>query len=282
MGGSEDKDEGTRSEELFELFARGAELTRQLLDETARLRRRLADEPNADGAGVEGTAGEQAARSDWIAKIDELQRENRGLLEGLSDAEDRNQSWQTRYAEIEERHNDLANLYVASYQLHASFDPNEVLAAISEIVINLIGAEVFALYSYDTDSCDTGSGRLNPVASQGRPLSSFAAITLGTGVIGSAVADGALFVAPRVAPEGEVRSDGDPVVVIPLYVREHALGAIALYKLFDQKSGVSELDRQLFGLLASHAATAILASRLFPVASPIQGASSSLLERITN
>ena len=282
MGDLDDKDECTRGEELFELFARGTELTRQLMDATARLRRRLADEPNADGAGVEGTAGGQAARSDWIAKIDELQRENRGLLAGLRAAEDRSQTWETSHAEIEERHNDLANLYVASYQLHASFDPNEVVAAISEIVINLIGAEVFALYSCDTGSCDTGSGRLNPVASQGRPLSAFAAITIGTGVIGSAVADGALFVAPPVAPEDEVRSEGEPVVVIPLYVRGNALGAIALYKLFDQKSGVSELDRQLFGLLASHAATAILASRLFPVASPIQGASSSPLERITN
>lgn len=268
MGGSDEKDDCTRGEELLELFARGTELTRQLLDETARLRRRLADESNSDGADFERAVGEQAALCDWIAKIDELQCENRGLLEGLRAAEDRNQGLVARHAEIEERHNDLANLYVASYQLHASFDPNEVVAAISEIVINLIGAEVFALYS-----CDGESGRLTPIACEGRPLSWFPAIAVGTGVIGSAVAEGVLYVAPPVAPGSEARSEGEPVVVIPLYVQGSALGAIALYKLFDQKSGLSELDRQLFGLLESHAATAILASRLFPASpsTPLRG-----------
>jgi hypothetical protein len=277
MGDSDEMDDCTRSEELLELFARGTELTRQLLDETACLRRRLADLPNPDGTDVERTAGEQVALCDWIAKIDELQCENRSLLDDLRAAEDRNRGWAARHAEIEERHNDLANLYVASYQLHASFDPKEVVAAISEIVINLIGAEVFALYA-----CDTESGRLTPVASEGRPLASFPVSTVGTGIIGTAVAEGALFVASPIAPEREVRNEGEPVVVIPLYVRGSALGAIALYKLFDQKSGLSELDRQLFGLLASHAATAILASRLFPMSVPFPGKSPSQVDRITN
>jgi hypothetical protein len=276
MGDADAMEDGADGEELLELFARGSELTRQLLEETSRLRRRLGEVSSASAARESGErAGEQAALSDWIARIDELRRENFDLLEELRAAEARNQAWAARNAEIEERHNDLANLYVASYQLHASFDPDEVVAAISEIVINLIGAEVFALYA-----CDPESGRLIPVACEGRPLASFPVIPVGEGVIGSVVADGALYVAPPLA-EGEGRGDGEPVAVIPLSARGSALGAIALYKLFDQKAGLSELDRQLFGLLASHAASALLSSRLLPALPSLSGTSPGRVDRNT-
>ncbi|MEZ4279502.1 MAG: diguanylate phosphodiesterase [Myxococcota bacterium] len=282
MGDAEIADDRAEGEELLELFARGTELTLQLLDETARLRRRLAEVSSAadasiGGAGDPGERGaEQSALRDWIAKIDELSAENRELLEELRAAEARNQSWAARHAEIEERHNDLANLYVASYQLHASFDPREVIAAISEIVINLIGAEVFALYA-----CDEASGRLTPVACEGRPLDWFPVLSVGTGLIGSVVADGTTFVASQPAG-GEVPKDGEPVAVIPLYARGHALGAIALYKLFDQKAGLSELDRQLFGLLESHAATALLSARWMPESPALAIASPGRSDRLSN
>ncbi len=277
MGDSDAMDECADGEALLELFARGTELTRQLLDETARLRRRLVEVSGTAPVREHGGApGEQAALRDWITRIDELSRENRGLLAELQAAETRNQTWAARHAEIEERHNDLANLYVASYQLHASFDPDEVIAAISEIVINLIGAEVFALYSYDAER-----GRLTPVACEGRPLASFPEVALGEGVIGGVCADGTLYVAPQLEG-GESRGDGEPVAVIPLAARGRALGAIALYKLFDQKAGLSELDRQLFGLLASHAASALLSSRVLPASLALPVVEPGRGDRITN
>ena len=63
--------------------------------------------------------------------------------------EDENRQFAERYLEIEEENNNLANLYVASYQLHSTLDLDEVLKIILEIVINLIGAEVFAVYMLD-------------------------------------------------------------------------------------------------------------------------------------
>src|SRR4051812_46472868 len=39
----------------------------------------------------------------------------------------------------------LANLYVATYQLHASLDPEDVCSAIMDIAVNLLGAERFVL-----------------------------------------------------------------------------------------------------------------------------------------
>ena len=39
----------------------------------------------------------------------------------------------------------LMNLYVATYQLHATLTPAEVLQTIAEIAVNLLGAEAFAV-----------------------------------------------------------------------------------------------------------------------------------------
>ena len=83
--------------------------------------------------------------------------------------------------------------------------------------------------------------------------------------------------------EGEaMRRDDAPVVVIPLHVRGSALGVIALYKLLDQKASLSELDRQLFDLLASHAATALVCSRWAPASTSSPTPGSDSIDRITN
>ncbi len=272
MSKSEEQDERGEGDALLDLLARGTELTRQLVDETARLRQRIA-EGASSGHDSATRHDQQLALGEWIAKIDALQRENRSLLEQLRSVEASNQRWAERHAEIEERHNELANLYVASYQLHATFDPDEVIAAISEIVINLIGAEVFALYS-----CNPGNGCLTPVACEGRPLSSFSTLTVGSGLIGEAVVNRTVYI----AEPGAVTVEGEPVVVIPLHVRDCALGAIALYKLLDQKAELSELDHQLFGLLASHAATALVCSSWVPASMPTPGSNPGWIDRVTN
>ena len=50
----------------------------------------------------------------------------------------------------------------------------------------------------------------------------------------------------------------------PVVRREdEPVGAIAIYKLFCQKDGLTHLDGELFGLLAGHAATAICSARLY-------------------
>ncbi len=60
--------------------------------------------------------------------------------------EEENKEFADRYIEIEEQNNNLANLYVASYQLHSTLDYREVVRIVQEIVINLIGAEVFHVF----------------------------------------------------------------------------------------------------------------------------------------
>jgi nitrate/nitrite-specific signal transduction histidine kinase len=52
--------------------------------------------------------------------------------------EEENRDFAKKYIEVEEENNNLANLYVASYQLHSTLDYEEVLRIVLEIIINLI------------------------------------------------------------------------------------------------------------------------------------------------
>lgn len=166
--------------------------------------------------------------------------------------EGENHQFAERSLEIEEENNNLANLYVASYQLHSTLDADEVLKVILAIVINLVGAEIFSVYVYDDKT-----NFLEPVASEGRPLNEFPRIEVSDGFVGESAKSG------EVVARQNLDSDSDePVVCIPLQVDERSVGAIVIYSLLQQKAGFSPLDHELFTLLAGHAATAIFASQL--------------------
>ena len=55
----------------------------------------------------------------------------------------------------------LMNLYVATFQLHATLDPTEVQATIAEIAVDLLGAERFVLLlrSEGTNECEVALSR---------------------------------------------------------------------------------------------------------------------------
>ncbi len=48
-----------------------------------------------------------------------------------------------------------------------------------------------------------------------------------------------------------------------MQVQNRPIGVIVIYSLLQHKDGISVLDRELFTLLAGHAATAIFAARLY-------------------
>ena len=94
-------------------FKKGAEFTRELMQETQRLRARLAE-----------------------------------LEEQLDVGRDR--ELEERYQQIEKENNDLAALYVAQSQLHSSLEVGEVIQVTIEVLLNFVGAEEFCLYTFDT------------------------------------------------------------------------------------------------------------------------------------
>ncbi len=248
-----------RGEAVLAIFKRGADFMKQLMDENEQLRKQLVDVHGRQESASQSDTEWDALRGELNEKIADLESERENIMAQLRSVESENQQFAERYLEIEEENNNLANLYVASYQLHSTLDPGEVLKVIVEIVINLIGAELFCVYV-----CEEEGGMLKPVASEGSPVSAFPPLPLASGTVGDAVRGGEVVTGdPMVEQEGGTGGIGEPVVCIPLRVDEKPVGAIVIHKLLQQKDGFSPLDHELFTLMAGHAATAIFASQLY-------------------
>ncbi|MEN8159915.1 MAG: GAF domain-containing protein [Myxococcota bacterium] len=248
-----DGDVFERASEFLTLFRRGAEFTRELVGENARLRRRLHELETRQQDAAQDPKEWEGLREELAERLQGLESEHRDALDRLRALETENRQFAARYLEIEEENNSLANLYVASFQLHSALDLEEVLRIVVEIVINLIGAEVFCVYAFDERN-----GVLSPVAAEGRVRSAFPGVEPGKGLVGASVERGEILS----REEGDECGDETPRVSIPLKVGERVIGAIALFELLVQKERFSSLDHELFGLLAGHAATAILAAQL--------------------
>jgi len=241
-----------RAEEFLALFRRGAEFSRELLAENERLRRRVSDIQERQTSAAYDDQEWDKLREELISRVQLLETERADVLARLRAVEEENRLFAGRYLEIEEENNNLANLYVASYQLHSTLDLGEVLKIIIEIVINLVGAELFAVYVLDERS-----EQLEAVASEGAPVSEFPSAPLGSGVIGASLRSGDM-----VLEDAHTDDLERPIVCIPLRVEDRPIGAIAIHRLLAQKETFSPLDHELFTLLAGHAATAIFAAQL--------------------
>src|ERR1051325_8315784 len=81
--------------------------------------------------------------------IHELLKENDRLRARVTEAEEESRDFAARYVDVEQQNTNLAHLYVASYQLHGTLDRERILAAIKEVIINLIGSEELAIWEVD-------------------------------------------------------------------------------------------------------------------------------------
>ena len=240
-----------KGQDVLQIVSKAKEFTEEVLKENERLRYKV--------ASLEAAGGAVGADD----RVQELQRKVRALEEKLAEIEARyrkveeeNKEFADRYIEIEEQNNNLANLYVASYQLHSTLDFKEVIRIVQEIVINLIGAEVFHILMVSEKT-----GRLEVEASEGQKPGR-TSIPLGEGAIGEAAASGENFFADNVA-RAEPSPFEEPLAVIPLKIKDSAIGVISINKLLVQKTQFTTMDYELFTLLAGHAATAIFSSKLY-------------------
>ena len=255
MATEEEKGVYSRAEEFLQVFKKGAEFTQELMKENERLRYRVLqlEEAGRGGSDPSSASGESHHLLD---RIRELEQEKDEILNRIRKVEDENKDFANRYVEIETENNNLANLYIASYQLHSTLDFKEVLQIITEIIINLIGAEEFAIMLLD-DKCN----ELQAVATEGIAREEIPSIRLGAGVIGGTAKTGEnYFISDVTTYQREMLN---PMVCIPLKIKEHVIGVIVIYKLLTQKTSFAEVDYELFTLLAGHAATAIFSSRLY-------------------
>jgi hypothetical protein len=126
---------------------------------------------------------------------------------------------------------------------------------IKEILLNMIGSEDFALFVVDDES-----GELVRSGYEGETAggSEKERIALGKGPEGIVALAGEPFFSEAVEDE--------LCACVPLRIKERVVGLIAIYTLLAHKKGLSMLDHKLLELLAGHAASALISSKLYAMA----------------
>lgn len=234
---------------------KGVEFTEELLRENVELQHKLS-QLEADNTGLRTQVKSDDAIRDLLRTIEALEKEKRSLLDKSSQLEQASRRYEGRYAAIEQELNDLANLYVASFQLHATLRPIHVIQHIKELLAQLVGAERFVLYLLRDDGKTA-----HPIAFEGVMESELSPISVGEGAVGKVCASGVSQV-----KQGEPLGQGTmeaPLAVLPMQVDSQTVGAIAIVSLLEQKVAWAQVDQELFHLLGSHAATALLSANLY-------------------
>lgn len=181
-------------------------------------------------------------------RVQELERR-------LATAESDVKELASRLVDSEHQGGRLMNLYVATYQLHATLDPAEVQATIAEIAINLLGAEQFILLLRKDDAADYEIALIEGMYDGTQPPYDGESYTGGDPMVDSTLKDGVL----RLGPTAESHA----LAAVPLRVQNDIVGALVLLKLLDHKPILRAEDRDLLDLLSAHAASAMFAARLF-------------------
>ncbi len=242
-------------DEVLQSFSRGARFAEQFMSEYTSMRQRLIEMENEnDRLRAQLLADDKVAR--LLEKVEQLERERQELLKRTERAERARTQFDERYSEVENEFASLANLFVASNQLHASLSPRGSVRRIKEILAQLVGAETYAMYLL------SGDGReLVPIASEGVPGERLIPFSVSDSVVGRAVVDRK----SRILEDRDVsRVDyGDPPAIIPLVVDETSVGAIVIFATLEQKTRFAHTDFELFRLLGQHAAAALVGASLF-------------------
>ena len=155
------------------------------------------------------------------------------------------------------QHGDLASLYVASTRLQATLRKQEVLAAIREIGINLIGVEEMAVFENHPRT-----SRLSLIDYYGNGWANHSNIPVGEGPIGRVALTGDCYFHDLKDAEREPGNANMPTACVPLKVDGVVWGVIVILRLLPQKDRLVALDYQLLDLLSTQAGIALHCAEL--------------------
>ena len=261
---SEGSDRGQAPGRLQASGLTGGDLVDQLrstLDRAGELVRVLESNLGDLSAASGAPGGSAASGESRVAQLEERLHAAEGDVKELA----------TRLVDSEHQAGRLMNLYVATYQLHSTLDPDEVQQTIAEIASNLLGAKSFVLLlarEGEGTVCDVAlsEGVEDDARWQG-------VYRGGDEVIDATLADGVLRLGePGNTAAGEpgaggpgdgAAAGGDLVAAVPLRVQQQVVGALVVLRLLDHKPILRPEDRDLLDLLSAHAASAIFAARLY-------------------
>jgi nitrate/nitrite-specific signal transduction histidine kinase len=217
-----------------------------------------------DPAGDPSAAVARRGREGTTRYLSELQTENeqlRSLLERVRGEQahlqtelatlfKRSERSREEFVLVEEQNSKLASLFVSSMRLHETTHPPDVIKAIEEIVVNLIGSEEVAVFL----AGDDGSLRLE--GGTGIDRAALEHVPLGRGIIGRVAATGERYLRGETAWPDTV--DEAPLTAcVPLVIDGRVIGAVAIFRLLPQKAQLELADHDLLDLLATQAAVAL-------------------------
>lgn len=233
---------------------KGVEYTELLLHENGQLR----DELQAaleDNARLRAQVASDDAIRDLLRTVERLESERESLLERSTLLERVEREHAGRQAAIEQEINDLANLYIANFQLHASFSPRRVVRHLCDLMGQLVGAHGFAIYLVDA-----AGKRANPIAYEGLSDAEVKPIDVGVGAVGEACLTGIRRVRSG-ALTGASREE--PLAVVPLLADGRPIGVIEIVTVLPHKNEWASVDHELFELVAEQAGAALVAANSY-------------------
>jgi len=237
---------------------KGVRLTQELVRENEELRRRLS-EAESENAQLKIHLRRDDAVRELLSTIEKLEQEKSALLSRFREAEARSNAFEETYSEVEAELSNLAGLYVAARQLHATATVPGVMRHLKEILEQLVGARSYAVYLRSERG-----GELVPVFHQGMNASEVRNVQPGQGVIGEAFMHGTGYVS-----EDDTITGGTfeaPAAAIPLRIDERVVGVLAVFQTFEQKRRFMSVDLEFFKLLGGQAAAALAAAGLLAAA----------------
>ncbi|MBI4851886.1 MAG: GAF domain-containing protein [Acidobacteria bacterium] len=250
----------SKQELIIKVLEETKVFTQKLLKENERLRLMVAwlkkvdsEESPVERPKPEDMMGSLEERFEYtIKENNRLQKELENIKQEISKADTESHDYYTRYLELEEQNETLANLYVTISRLHSTLQFNEVIEIIKEIIINLVGSESFIILWLDEQA-----KQFQMIAGEGEPLNQQKTFSLGQNVISKAAQSGEIYISMA------DNNSQDPIACIPLKAFGRVVGVIVIYHLLAHKPTFSQTDFELFSLMAEHAASAIVTSMIF-------------------
>ncbi|MHB8835668.1 MAG: GAF domain-containing protein [Candidatus Methylomirabilia bacterium] len=232
-------------------YTRSKNFVEEIMRENERLRYKVFH-LQQELAGLPAAAN--GRQQDVVSENQKLRRQLDEIKSQFEALNRESEDFRQRYQEVEHQNENLLNLYVSGYQLHSTIDEQAVITVIREILLNLVGAEVFGIWLLDpgsgrmqlvsvTDECGLLEGR--PARLPGERLEALRRGEPWSDATGSGVGRGA------------------PLSCVPLKLEERTVGVLAIYKLLEQKEGFTSLDHEILGLLAAQAAATLIGARAF-------------------
>jgi hypothetical protein len=239
---------------IQQFFRKGAQLTEELLKENERLRDQIA-ELERDNQRLRAHLASDEAIRELLRKIEELEREKHELVSRSNAIAAASSEFSSRYEEVETELANLANLYVATSQLHAAHSVRSVLRNLKELLAQLLGAASFCVYLRSDDEKE-----LVAIATEGVLPSEVGRVSAYSGPIVEAMTRGEVMFDRGDPSKGTF---AHPAARVPLRIDGRVIGVIAIFATLSQKTEFMHADEELFKVLAAQAAPALVNARLF-------------------